>query len=136
MPSYDYEVTLRLSHDKVIKDPEKWIASCLNCNPNHVAVEGVKLKKLSTVCTPVQLRRDRETGKPVIFYYNQRKDGSDYWLECFDHEGTNEPDNAYRLRCEKLDSRNLPEDAVKLLRRWNNLPGDYGVPVQRLRRPK
>ena len=138
MVTKELEITVVLSGSvaAVGKDLTDWIKSCLSCNPNHITVEKLTVNRAADVATPVQIRRDRETGLPILFYYNRCKDGSNCWLECFDmREGTNEPDDGYRLSCAKLDARNLPEDALKLLRHWNSLPGDYGVPVQRLRRP-
>lgn len=120
-----------ISHDNLLA----WINACLNCNTNHISVSMDSCRVVRSMkTTPVQIRRDRETKLPVLFFRNSNTRGH-RWLECFDmQDGHSEVDDAYRLRCEKLDARKLPEDALKLLQHWNNLPGAYGVPVQRLPR--
>lgn len=120
-----------LNHDDMVK----WMLSCLNCNTSHIQAGFVSCHSVASLnAVPVQIRRDRETGLPVLFFRNSNSHGK-RWLDCYDlKEGHSEVDDAYRLRCEKLDARKLPDDALRLLSAWNQLPGDYGVPVQRLPR--
>lgn len=120
-----------IGHDDLLA----WINSCLNCNTNHISVSMDSCRVVRGLkSTPVQIRRDRETKLPVLFFRNSNTRGQ-RWLECFDmQDGHSEVDDAYRLRCEKLDARKLPDDALRLLGAWNSLPGEYGVPVQRLPR--
>lgn len=88
---------------------------------------------MNDTTVPVQLRRDRETGRPVLFFRNVNAQGR-AWLECFDRaEGHGEASEGYRLACRPLDPAALPDDAAALLALWSSLPGGPpGRPVARL----
>ncbi len=85
------------------------------------------------------VRRDPETGRPVLFYVNQSPRG--YWVECFDREGVNQPARAYMLRCELVKPVSpYPDDVRDIIRAFESFgPEDQRVRVgwvARLRYPR
>lgn len=72
--------------------------------------------------TPVSIRRDRQTGRPVLFFWNSNPRG--HWLECFDRaEGHSECSRAYMLRrCLPLGPHD--SDGAELAEFWESIGPD------------
>jgi hypothetical protein len=82
----------------------------------------------------VVIRRDRETGRLVLFFVNRSHSPHQWWIECFDpEEGHSECSIDYMRACQPIKPRRLPHapqdapvwpaDAVMLFMRWNDIPG-------------
>lgn len=84
----------------------------------------------------VSIRRDRGTGRPVLFFHNQNPRG--YWLECFDRaEGHNKCSREYMQRkCAPLGPHD--SDGAALAEFWESIgPDRWDVRiVARLQRPE
>ena len=72
----------------------------------------------------VTVRRDRETGRPVLFFYNANTRG--YWLECYDRIGQHsEATRDYMKACKRCAPSD--DDAAALVREWDTLGGFIGT---------
>lgn len=84
----------------------------------------------------VSVRRDRITGRPILFFYNQNTRG--YWLECYDGKGQHaECAPSYMRKFEQCTHDN--PHGLALVARWDALPGANGHkarPVTRLMPPR
>lgn len=84
----------------------------------------------------VSVRRDRITGRPILFFYNQNTRG--YWLECYDDKGQHaECAPSYMRKFEQCTHDN--PHGLALVARWDALPGANGHkarPVTRLMPPR
>ena len=79
------------------------------------------------------IRRNRETGRPELFFYNSNPRGM--WLECFDrNEGHSEVSIEYMRKCAPVDLASL--EARELREHWERIgPDRWPVDlVQRLPR--
>jgi hypothetical protein len=83
----------------------------------------------------ITVRKDKETGRPIIFFVNTNPRG--YWLECYDRIGQHSQcSREYMLRECAYMSR-LTLDALDLIREWSQM-GDpvNAYPCARLTYPK
>lgn len=72
----------------------------------------------------VTVRRDRETGRPVLFFYNAN--GRGYWLECYDRIGQHsQVSREYMRACKRCAPSD--DDAAALVREWDTLGGFIGT---------
>lgn len=70
----------------------------------------------------VSVRRDKQTGRPVLFFYNTSPRG--YWLECYDRIGQHSEASKEYMRNQTVPVSHLAEvnpDAAALLAEWENL---------------
>jgi len=88
----------------------------------------------------VTLRRDPETGRPVLFYANNNPRG--YWVECFTHgEGHNQVSREWMRRCTLIRpvTGRMPADCEALISAFETAGPPWGhmraVPVSRLPYP-
>lgn len=85
---------------------------------------------------PVSIRRDKHTGRPVLFFYNSSPRG--YWLECFNRaDGHSECSRAYMQRhCLPLGPHD--SDGAELAEFWESIGPDRAdvVIVKRLNPPR
>lgn len=85
----------------------------------------------------VTIRRDRQTGRLVLFFVNRALSMGQWWIECFDPaEGHSECSIDYMRRCAPIKPQRLtdapqdapawPADALMLFQRWDAIPGAAG----------
>lgn len=70
----------------------------------------------------VSVRRDKTTGRPVLFFYNKSNGG--YWLECYDRQGQHSEASKAYMRLQTVPISHSPEvnpDAAALVREWETL---------------
>lgn len=79
----------------------------------------------------VSIRRDRETGRPILFFYNSNP--RRYWLECYDRIGQHsECSLGYLRQCAPIDPESL--EAQELRDEWDRIPGGTGFPSEIVRK--
>lgn len=79
---------------------------------------------MQTIKVNVTIRRDKETGRPNLFFVNQSAQG--YWIECYDRIGQHsEASRSYMQAC-KLEDGAAP-DAQALVKEWSGQPDAVGV---------
>lgn len=79
----------------------------------------------------VSIRRDRETGRPILFFYNSNP--RKVWLECYDRIGQHsEACPTYMRECAPIDPDSL--EAQELRDEWDRIPGGTGFPSEIVRR--
>ena len=85
---------------------------------------------------PVSIRRDKQTGRAVLFFWNSNPRG--HWLECFDRtEGHNKCSREYmQHQCLPLGPHD--SDGAELAEFWESIGPDRTDVriVARLQRPR
>lgn len=84
----------------------------------------------------VAVRTDRETGRPILFFWNH-SERHGYFLQCYDRIGQHSDcDLEYMRRCRPIKTLGAAE--LALLREWSNMgPASERItarPVARLSR--
>jgi len=82
----------------------------------------------------ITVRTDKETSRPVIFFYNQSKISKNYWLECYDNIGQHSTASIEYMRDCTAPMPVLTAEAERLVKEWAS--GEDVQIMQRLPKPK
>ena len=84
----------------------------------------------------VTIRCDKETGRPVLFFWNSNSLGWE-WLECYDRIGQHSQASIDYMRQGCTPMRELDGPALALLHEWSTMGEPVNArPVARLQRPR